>query len=76
MYSIALYERGHFCTTIGAPVPTLLDAIEQIKKVAGTLHAEELNGYFGYRFDRAGTECQIVILDRWAMPIKVEEDEV
>lgn len=75
MYSIALYERGYFCTVIGAPVPTLPEAIEQIRKVASTLHAEELNGYFGYRFDRAGTECQIVILDRWARPVAVEEDE-
>jgi len=75
MYSIALYERGHFCTTIGAPLPTLPDAIEQLKTTAETLKAEELNGYFGYRFDRAGTECQLVILDRWAMPIKVEEED-
>lgn len=75
MYSIALFERGHFCTAIGAPLPTLPDAIEQLKATAKTLKAEELNGYFGYRFDRAGTECQLVILDRWAMPIKVEEED-
>ena len=75
MYSIALYERGYFCTVIGAPVPTLPEAVEQLKITAKTLKAEELNGYFGYRFDRAGTECQIVILDRWALPVAVEEDE-
>lgn len=74
MYSIALFERGRFCTVIGSPIPTLPEAKTQLKKVAKTLNAEELNGYFGYRFDRAGTECQIAILDRWAQPITTEED--
>ena len=39
MYSIALYERGHFCTAIGGPISTLPDAVEQLKitaKVTGS----------------------------------------
>ena len=70
MYSINLYERGHFCTAVGGLLPTLSEAIDQIKRVASTLHAEELNGYFGYRFDRGGTECQLVVADIFGQPIK------
>ena len=75
MYSITLYERGRFCTAVGGPIPTLPEAIDQIRKVASTLKATELNEYFGYTFDRAGTDCQLVIADRWGVPIRKEEEE-
>lgn len=75
MYSIFLYERGRFCTAIGGPIPTLPEAIDQLKAIAKTLQATELNEYFGYTFDRAGTDCQIVVADRWSQPIRKEEGE-
>lgn len=75
MYSIFLYERGRFCTAIGGPLPTLPEAIDQLKAITKTLQTTELNGYFGFTFDRAGTECQIVVADRWGAPIKKVEGE-
>ena len=75
MYYVALFEEGRFCTCLGGPIQTLPDAIDQLKKVASTLNAEEVKEYFGYRFDRAGTTCAVLVLDRWFMPIETEEDE-
>jgi hypothetical protein len=75
MYNITLYENGIFCTNIGGEVPTLTEAIEQIKRISATLNAEELDGYFGYKFDRAGTTCALIVTDRWNFPIKTIEEE-
>lgn len=75
MYNITLYENGIFCTNIGGEVPTLPEAIEQIKRISATLNAEELDGYFGYKFDRAGTTCALIVTDRWNFPIKTVEEE-
>lgn len=75
MYYINLYEKGHFCTDIGGPIGTLPEAVAQVKEIAKTLQAAELKEYFGYTFDRAGSDCQIVVADRWHMPIRKEEDE-
>lgn len=75
MYHITLYEGGRFCTHLGGAVPTLPEALEQMNSIAATLQAEELEGYFGYKFDRAGTVCALIITDRWEMPIiNIEED--
>lgn len=55
---------------------TLPEAIAQIHKVASGLKAEEVKGYFGYKFDRAGTMCALIITDRWQMPVKnIQEEE-
>ena len=75
MYHITLYENGIFCTNVGGGVPTLPEAIEQIKRTADTLQATELDDYFGYKFDRAGTTCALIVTDRWNMPIKQEKNE-
>lgn len=75
MYHITLYEGGRFCTHIGGAVPTLPEALEQMKHIAATLQAEELEGYFGYKFDRAGTACALIVSDRWGMPIINEEED-
>lgn len=70
MYNIALYEEGCFFTNIGGPVQTLPQAIEQIHSLAVALKAQEVEGFFGYKFDRAGTNCAIVVTDRWGFPVK------
>ena len=70
-YNITLLEKGRFSTHIGGGVETLQEAIAQLKLIAKTLAASELNGYYGYRFDRAGTECQIIITDIFGSPIQV-----
>lgn len=75
MYNISLYEDGRFCTTIGGTIETLPEAIDQMKRISSTLRAEELDGYFGYKFDRAGTTCALVITDMWNIPIKTVEEE-
>ena len=75
MYHITLYENGCFCTHVGGAVQTLPEALEQMKRIASTLSAEELDIYFGYKFDRAGTLCALVVTDRWEMPILQEKDE-
>lgn len=76
MYNIAFYEDGRFCTNLGGPVDTLQEALEQMKRLASSLKAEELHYVFGYKFDRYGTPCAIILYDRWGMPvINVEEEE-
>lgn len=76
MYNIAFYENGRFCTNVGGPVNTLPEALEQMKRLASGLKAEELPGYFGYKFDRGGTPCAIIIADRWGLPlVNVEEEK-
>lgn len=70
MYNILFYENGQFCTNIGGLVPTLPEAVAQTKSLAASLQAEELEGYFGYKFDRYGTPCAILVADRWGMPIR------
>ena len=75
MYNIAFYEEGRFCTNIGGPVNTLPEALEQMKKVATSVKAEELPGCSGYKFDRAGTTCALIITNKWGLPIfNFEED--
>ena len=69
MYHITLTENGRFCTHIGGPVQTLTEAIEQIKAVAQTVNAVELPNIFGYKFDRAGTICALIITDQVGFPI-------
>lgn len=76
MYSILFYENGRFLTQMGGPVGTLPEALEQTKRLASGLGATELEGYFGYKFDRNGTPCAILVADRWGVPLKnVEEEE-
>lgn len=76
MYNIAFFENGRFSTNVGGPVKTLPEALEQMKCLASGLKAEELPGYIGYKFDRGGTPCAIIVADRWGMPlVNVEEEE-
>lgn len=75
MYNIALYENGRFCTNVGGTIDTLQEAIDQMKQISSTLQAQELQDYFGYKFDRAGTTCALVITDRWNYPIFTKEEE-
>lgn len=75
MYNIALFEEGRFCTHIGGAVATLPEAIEQLKRISATLQAEELEDLLGYKFDRAGTICAIVVMDRWGFPIRNDKNK-
>lgn len=75
MYHITLYENGVFCTHIGGAVDTLTEAIDQIRAISSTLRATELEEYFGYKFDRAGTTCAIVVTDRWEFPVRQKKNE-
>lgn len=74
MYHIALYENGHFCSYIGGAVATLEDAAESLKTLAEAVDAEEVKNYLGYKFNRCGTPCALIILDRWDLPINNTED--
>ena len=77
MYRIALYEEGRFCTEIGGSLSTLPEAIDQIRKISSTLNAQELSDYFGVKFDRAGTSCALIVIDRWYYPIvQVNKEEI
>jgi len=70
MYDILFYENGAFCTQIGGSVGTLPEAIAQIETLAKGLQAKELDGLFGYGFDRNGTPCAFIVADRFGFPIK------
>ena len=75
MYHISLYEEGRFVSHIGGEIRLLCDAVDQLRKVASGLKAEDVPGYEGYKFDRAGTTCALLITDDWNQPIKdVKED--
>lgn len=76
MYYIGLYEDGRFCTQVGGEIPTLPEAIQQLKDAAEPLKAEEVEGCFGYKFDRQGTLCALVVLDRFGFPIYNKEEEL
>lgn len=69
MYHITLTENGRFCTHVGGEIKTLPEAIEQLKATAETLNATELPDILGYKFDRNGTACGLIITDRWGMAI-------
>lgn len=76
MYYIGLYEEGRFCTLVGGEILTLTEAILQLKNAASPLKAEEVEGCFGYKFDRQGTLCALVVLDRFGFPIYNKEEEL
>ena len=69
-YHVCFYEDGVFSTLVGGPVPTLDEAIKQMEKLAIGLKAEEVPGCLGYKFDRAGTTCALVVTDMFGFPIK------
>ena len=73
MYNITLYENGLFITHIGGEIQTLPEALAQLEKTASAVAATELKHYVGYRFDRSGTECVLLITDVWNEPITREE---
>ena len=75
MYHITLYEDGRFCSHIGGQIRSLYEALGQLKKVASGLKAERLNEYEGYKFDRAGTICVLVITDEFGRPIETVKEE-
>lgn len=75
MYHIALYEEGRFCTYLGGAVTNFPDALAQLRATAKAVGAEEVRNYFGYKFNRNGTVCALVILDRWDLPVSSIEDE-
>lgn len=72
MYHITLYEGGRFCTHVGGEIGTLPEAIEQLKATAKTIDATELPDIYGYKFDRNGTTCGLIITDRFRMPISTK----
>lgn len=76
MYYIGLYEEGRFCTQVGGEIPTLPEAIQQLKDAASSLKAEEVSDLIGYKFDRQGTLCALVVLDRFGFPIYDKEKEL
>lgn len=64
---------------MGGPLETLTEAIRSLDALSATLSAEDAPGYLGYRYDRAGTPCALIVTDIWGQPVadaKVEEDEV
>lgn len=75
MYHISLYEDGRFCSHIGGEIRLLCDTVDQLHKVASGLKAEALEDYEGYKFDRAGTTCALLITDEWGQPIKEVKEE-
>ena len=76
MYYIGLYEEGRLCTQVGGEIPTLPQAIDQMRRIASIVKAEEVEGCFGYKFDRQGTLCALVVLDRFGFPIYDKEEEL
>lgn len=75
MYHITLTENGRFCTHVGGEINTLPEAIKQLEATAKTLGATELPEIYGYKFDRAGTTCALLVTDRWERPIRQEKNE-
>ena len=75
MYHITLTENGRFCTHVGDEIGTLPEAIKQLDATAKTLGATELPDILGYKFDRAGTDCGLLITDRHGTPISNKPQE-
>lgn len=75
MYHITLTENGRFCTHVGGEIKTLPEAIKQLETTARTLAAMELPDIYGYKFDRNGTTCGLMITDRWGAPVGSKEQE-
>lgn len=69
MYKIVLYENGRLCTQLGGDIRTLPEALDQLAAAAKGLQAEDFPPYVGFKFDRAGTPCAIVIANEWGQPI-------
>lgn len=75
MYSLLFFENSRFLTQVGGPVNTLPEALEQVCTLKAGLDATDLEGYFGFKYDRNGTPCALLVADRWGMPLKNVEDE-
>lgn len=75
MYHISLYENGCFCSHIGGEIRLLCNAVDQLRQVAAGLKAEEVVVFHGYKFDRAGTDCALLITDDWGQPIQNIKEE-
>ena len=75
MYRIGFFENGVFCTEIGGELGTLAQALEQVEILSKGLENPQLVGCVGIRFDRCGTPCALVVLDRWGRPIRDAKTE-
>ena len=73
MYSVALYEDGRFCTNIGDPVSTELDAVNLIRSKVNGMYFTVVAGYIGVKFDRAGTTCALLVTDQNNDPIRIRK---
>ena len=70
MYSIAFYENGRFCTNLGGPVGTLTEALSQMRSLLSDIEHEELRDYLGYKYNRSGTPCALLVFDEFGSLIK------
>ena len=76
MYSLIFFENGRSVTQIGGPIATLSEVKAQLDTLGRGLPAQDMPDYLGIQWYRSGaTPCAIVVMDRWNLPIKIEEDE-
>lgn len=71
-YRIALYENSGFSTFVGGPIRTLAEAQEQISTLAKSINADAAtsNGITGYKFNRAGTPCALIVTNALGFPVQ------
>ena len=73
MYNVSLYEEGRFCTNIGDPVSSPLEAVGRIRAKVRSLNYTALTDYIGVKFDRAGTACALLVTDQSNYPIRTSK---
>lgn len=73
MYQISLLEDGHLSTAVGGPIRTLTEMLDQLMRFSATVNGEELREYVGFRFDRGGKDCALVVTDRFGMFLRVAD---
>lgn len=63
MFHISLFENGKFCTHIGGDVRTVAEASRQVERAMAGISGEKIDGFIGFRFDRNGTSCAVIVTD-------------
>lgn len=74
MYNIALYENGMFTSLIGQQNETLQDVLVRLTALAELCHATPVDGVVGFKYDRNGSACSLLVLDEHGEPIYDKED--
>lgn len=69
MYTLKFFESGIYVTDLGGPVSSLHEALSQIDKLTKGVERRNMPGMVGTSWDRNGTNCCVIVVDRFGYPI-------